>query len=136
MPNQYKNKVVYGNQTLIDITDTTAVAGDVAAGKYFYLASGERVEGTASIGQGMVVIETPDEHGGTIVTITGEEVKLQSKTATPTTSQQTILPDSGYIGLSSVTISAMPSFVDGDDLGYGSASAIVGSALVGTAVVG
>ena len=34
---------------------------------------------------------------------------LQAKTASPTTSQQTITADSGYDGLSQVTISAMPS---------------------------
>lgn len=40
------NKVVYGSNTLIDLTDTTAVAADVAAGKYFYAADGTKTLGT------------------------------------------------------------------------------------------
>ena len=44
------NKVVYGNDTLIDITDTTAVASDVATNKVFYTADGTRTTGTASGG--------------------------------------------------------------------------------------
>lgn len=64
------NKVVYGSDTLIDITDTTATAADVAQGKYFYSAAGVKTTGTATIG-GIEVIETPDSHGGTIVEISG-----------------------------------------------------------------
>lgn len=44
------NKVVYGNQTLIDISDTTAVASDVMAGKYFYGNDGVKTVGTADTG--------------------------------------------------------------------------------------
>lgn len=50
MPNTYKNKVVVDGTTLIDLTADTAIASDVAQGKYFHLASGERVQGTAAGG--------------------------------------------------------------------------------------
>lgn len=46
MPNQYKNKVVYNGVTLVDLTEDTVTAADVATGKYFHLATGERVQGT------------------------------------------------------------------------------------------
>lgn len=44
------NKVTLDGTTLMDISDTTAVASDVAQGKYFYTASGAKTEGTASGG--------------------------------------------------------------------------------------
>ena len=48
MANSTVNKVVLGSETLIDLTDTTATASDVVAGKSFHLASGVRTTGTAT----------------------------------------------------------------------------------------
>ena len=58
MPNPYVNKVTANGQTLIDLTTDTAVASDVASGKYFHLASGERVQGTASGGGSAMNVQT------------------------------------------------------------------------------
>ena len=41
-----------GTATFTDVTDTTAAAGDVASGKYFYTAAGVRTQGTNSGGGG------------------------------------------------------------------------------------
>lgn len=64
------NKVIYGNNTLIDISDTTAESNDVASGKYFYDKSGVRTLGTGSSGgfpeftiKGTI---TPSVSGGSI----------------------------------------------------------------------
>lgn len=59
---------------LIDITDTTAVASDVAAGKYFYDAAGVKTLGTASGGGGeptsIQVYLEQDEDGYLLLTDT------------------------------------------------------------------
>lgn len=46
MANQYKNKVIYGGETLIDLTQDDVTAADVASGKKFHLPSGEPTTGT------------------------------------------------------------------------------------------
>ena len=45
MPNQYVNKVQFGDQTVMDITDTSADAQDVLEGEVFYNAAGVRTVG-------------------------------------------------------------------------------------------
>lgn len=175
-----KNKIIYGGQTLIDLTDATldkndgdqilsggtaygndgekitgsctynadtsdadVSASEVLSGKTFYGASGEKQTGTMpnrgaasgtiddvstpySIqagyhdGSGTVGVDATEaaklipgniKEGVEILGVTGdytgEDVKAQAKTATPYTTQQTILPDTGYDYLSQVTVSAI-----------------------------
>lgn len=185
--NQYVNKVIYGNNTLIDLTsdtvtadkilktytahdasgatitgtceydvnstDANAVVGEVLSDRTFY-ARGSKLTGTMpnrgaitgtittkaqtySIPQGYhdggggVSIDTTEQEkiiaaniksGVEILGVTGtyggEEVKAQSKTATPSSTSQTILPDTGYDYLSQVTVNAIP-YVEADNAAGG-----------------
>lgn len=177
MANQFINKVVYGNQTLIDLTADTVSADKVLKGYTTHAASGETITGTCDFdvnstdadalvaevlkdktfyargakltgtmpnngaqtstisskdqsvsilqgyhdGSGAVTIDSTEQSkligtniksGVTILgvegTYNGEEVKAQSKSATPTTATQTILPDEGFDYLSQVEIAAIP----------------------------
>lgn len=65
------------------------------------------------------IIATNIRSGVTILGVTGtmsgsEDVKAQAKTATPATTVQTILPDTGYNYLSQVTVAAIP-YVESDN---------------------
>lgn len=48
MANQYKNKIVYGNQTLIDLTQDTITADKLLVGYTAHDASGASITGTCN----------------------------------------------------------------------------------------
>lgn len=178
------SKVIYGGETLIDLTadtitkdkllkgytahgadgevingacefdantqDATATAAEILAGKTAYnkgvkvtgtMKNNGAVSGTISTkagkytvpqgyhdGSGTVQIDATEQAklipaniraGVTILDVEGtmsgsEGVKPQSKTVTPTTSQQTVLPDTGYTHLAQVTVAAIP-YVESDN---------------------
>ena len=174
--NPYVNKVIYGNNTLIDLTPDDVARGDVLSGKKFHLPTGEATTGTCTYdadtsdatavaaeilatktaykngsklegtmpNRGAVTLEIDDVsdeltiangyHDGSgkaklaaaevakllpgnikdgvrilnvLGTYTGEGVTAQTKSATPYTTAQTILPDSGYDYLAEVDIAAI-----------------------------
>ena len=48
MANQYKNKIIYGGEVLIDLTQDDVTVADVQSGKKFHLPSGATATGTST----------------------------------------------------------------------------------------
>ena len=130
------NKIVFGNNVLIDLTGDTAIESDVAQGKIFHKADGTQAVGTATGAAQVVVTEEYAASGGIIKHITAEVLSLQAKTATPTESQQTISPDSGYNGLSRVTVGAIDSSYVGSGITRRTSSDLTVSGATVTAPAG
>lgn len=172
-----KNKIIFGGETLIDLTQDTATAADILYGATAHINSGEQVTGTCTFdadtsdanaqvaeilstrtayvngtkltgtmpnrgavtgtistkagtytiqqgyhdGSGSVGIAATEQQKiiagniksgveilGVTGSYTGESISAQVKSATPSTSQQVITPDTGYDYLSQVTVAAIP----------------------------
>ena len=86
-------KVGGGTASFTDVTGTTAIAGDVAQGKYFFTANGTLTLGTNQGGGGYV---TQDENGYIVLPSTGGGggggSGLEYETGTWTPSEDTINP--------------------------------------------
>lgn len=95
--------------TLPELTNE-GTASDLMASKELIDGEGNKITGTFTIDN---ELSTQDNLISQIQTaLNGKATaapKLQEKTATPTTSTQTITPDSSYDGLSKVTVGAIPS---------------------------
>lgn len=190
------NKVVYGANTLIDLTDSTlSEASELKTGVTAYDRTGTLITGTYSgsewtsgiymdedgyihvspdAGAGGVTLENGylvfspnagDKSSGSAtlgtknitangtytasddsldgyseVTVNvpteGSTPTLQTKTATPTESQQTITPDTGYDGLSSVTVNPVSSTYVGSGIDRRTSSNLTASGATVTVPAG
>lgn len=106
MANQYKNKVIYNGTTLIDLTTDTAVASDVQSGKYFHLATGERVQGTSTknadtrdaTASASEILATKTAYGAAGSKITGSMPNNGGNNVTVTSTSGTTIPAGYYDG--------------------------------------
>lgn len=112
-----------GNKITGAMKNNGAVSGKIStkAGKYTVPQGYHDGSGTVQIDstEQAKLIASNIRQGVTILGVAGsmsgsESVKAQSKTATPSTSEQVILPDTGYTHLAQVTVAPIP-YVENDN---------------------
>lgn len=112
-----------GNKIIGAMKNNGAVSGQISnkAGKYIIPQGYHDGSGTVQIDstEQAKIIGSNIRQGVTILGVAGsmsgsEGVKAQSKAATPSTSEQVILPDTGYTHLAQVTVAPIP-YVESDN---------------------
>lgn len=112
-------RTAYVNGTKLEgaMTNNGAVVGVISDADDAYIVPQGFHDGSGTVQISATEIAKLKNHaniknGVTILgetgTYSGESAQVQSKTATPTTAQQVITPDTGYDYLSQVTIAAIP----------------------------
>lgn len=99
MPN---NGAVTGTISTVDGEYTVPLGYHDGSGKVSIISTEARKLIPENIRQGVTILGVEGTMSGS------EDVHAQTKTATPTTSQQVIVPDSGYNYLTQVTVNAIP----------------------------
>ena len=90
------------------VTNTTGyITGSTINGTAVTVSASELVSGNKSITANGTGIDVTN-YATVSVSVSGGTVNNQDKSVTPTTSQQTVTYDSGYTGLGTVTVDAMP----------------------------
>lgn len=110
------SKIILNGATLIDVTSDTVVADKLYQSYTAHGADGQIVIGTASSG--------------------GATINNQTTTVTPTESQQIVTYDSSHTGLSTVTITAIPSTYIGSQVPQKSSNDLTASGDTITAPAG
>lgn len=115
MPN---NGSISGEISAVDENFTVPLGFHDGSGKVGIAAAEKQKIVAANIKQGITIL-------GVEGTYSGEGVKAQSKTVTPSTAQQLIQPDTGFDYLSSVTVNAIP-YTESDNSAGGKTATIGG----------
>ena len=128
------NKIVYGGQTKLDISNDTVTPSALLEGYTAHDNTGALIVGTASGGgEGGNVwqdangyLHLDDESG----------IDLQTKSVTPTETAQSVTPDAGYYALEKVNVGAISNTYVGSGITQRSSSDLTASGATVTAPAG